>query len=115
MTWYRESLAIDEQLGDLSGKATDLNNIGLLLDNKGELDEALRMYREALAIDEQLGDLRGKAVRLNNIGSVLYKKGDLKKALDYFQEALSINERLGASRMVETNKEWIELVEKKLR
>ena len=94
-------------------------NLGLALDNKGDLDAAIREYREALrlnpnndlahynlglALDDK-GDLEGaigeyrEAVRLNpgnenahnNLGSALYKKGNVDAAIAQYREALRLN------------------------
>ncbi|MBN2155460.1 MAG: tetratricopeptide repeat protein, partial [Candidatus Lokiarchaeota archaeon] len=72
-----------------------LTNIGRLLHDKGEWDEARRYYKEALAIDEQLGDLRGKSKELTNIGILYHDKGEWDEAMRYYKEALAIDEQLG--------------------
>jgi len=88
-------LQLAETRGNNSWKSAALNNIGLLLKGKGDLDGALARYEAALAIDEQLGDLRGKATRLNNIGLLLYGKGDLDGALIKLEKALYILTEIG--------------------
>ena len=94
-------------------------NLGLTLDNKGDLEAAIREYREALrlnqnndlahynlgmALDDK-GDLEGAigeyraAVRLNpgnenahtNLGSALYKKGNVDAAIAEYREGLRLN------------------------
>jgi len=94
-------------------------NRGLALDNKGNLEAAIKEYREALrlnpnndiahynlglALDDK-GDLEGaigeyrEAVRLNpgdenahvNLGSALYKKGNVDAAIAEYQEGLRLN------------------------
>ena len=77
------------------GKPTILNSIGKILENKGELDQALKCYKDALAIDEQLRDTYGKSLSLTNIGGVLCHKGKLDEALNYLREAMAIVEQLG--------------------
>ena len=42
------------KLGNLSGKAMDLNNIGEIYRAKGNYPEALKRYEEAIKIDEKL-------------------------------------------------------------
>ena len=94
-------------------------NLGLALDNKGDLEAAIGEYREALrlnpnndiahynlglALDDK-GDLEGaveeyrEAVRLNsgnesahiNLGSALYKKGNVDAAIAEYREGLRLN------------------------
>jgi len=95
LSYYRDSLAIVEQLGDLQGKAIRLSNIGQLLYRKGELNEAILCYKESLAINEKLGNLRGKVTDLSNIGAFFHEKGELEEAIRYYKEVLTINEQLG--------------------
>jgi len=94
-------------------------NLGLALDNKGDLEAAIREYREALrlnpnndiahynlglALDDK-GDLEAaigeyhEALRLNpnyegahnNLGSALYKKGKVEAAIAEYREGLRLN------------------------
>ncbi|MBA7572298.1 Photosystem I assembly protein Ycf3 [subsurface metagenome] len=95
MTCSENSLRIVEELGDLSGKATALNNIGAIYRAQGNYPEALKWYEEALQIDEQLGNLSGKAIRLNNIGTIYRAQGNYPEALKRYEEALQIAEQLG--------------------
>ncbi|QEE16321.1 tetratricopeptide repeat protein [Promethearchaeum syntrophicum] len=92
---YHEVLKIDEQLGDLQGKATALNNIGSIYYAQGDYENALNNYQEALKIDEHLGDLQGKATDLNNIGMIYKAQGDYENALTNYHEAIKIAEHLG--------------------
>lgn len=89
-----EALYVDEELKDIRGKATDLNNIGMVYQQWGKLEKALEYYQKALEIAEQLKDIRGKAIRLNNIGSVYQQWGQPQEALEYYQKALDIAEQL---------------------
>ncbi len=89
------NLNIAEKEGNRTWKAISLNNIGWLLQKKGQLDDALKYYNGSLAIDEQLGNIQGKATTLNNIGMLLEDKGQLEDALKYYNEALAIAEQLG--------------------
>ena len=94
-------------------------NLGLALDNKGDLEAAIGEYREALrlnpnndiahynlglALDDK-GDVEGavgeyrEALRLNpgnenahvNLGSALYKKGNVDGAIAEYREGLRLN------------------------
>ncbi|MBN2155271.1 MAG: tetratricopeptide repeat protein, partial [Candidatus Lokiarchaeota archaeon] len=55
MRYYKEALAIDEQLGDLQGKARDLNNIGLLLFKQEKYAQALSNFENCVEILSSLG------------------------------------------------------------
>ncbi len=95
MKYYKEALEIAEKIGDIKGKSRGLNNIGRILDDRGDLEGALNHFKESLKISEQIGDLRGKTIKLNNIGKTLYSKGELDKALTYFKKALNTAEQAG--------------------
>ena len=53
---YEKALQIAEQLGDMSGKANRLNNIGMIYDAQKDYQKALELVEEAyqifLTIDE---------------------------------------------------------------
>ncbi len=53
---YRQSLTIKEILGDGSGKASTLNELGLLYGAMGRSEEAARFHRQAVDIFAELND-----------------------------------------------------------
>ena len=97
---YQRALAIRRELGDRSGEAETLNNIGTLRLDQRDEKAALDHYQRALAIRRELGDRSGQAQTLNNIGTVhLHRatsawfgidKEELEQALDFFEQALPI-------------------------
>ncbi len=58
-------------MGDRSGEATTLSNIGAVYDALGEKQKALDYYQQALHLDRAVGDRSGEATTLSNIGLVL--------------------------------------------
>ena len=92
---YQESLAIQEQLGNLSGRASSLHALGVLAQGQGDYPEARRLYQESLAIEEQLGDLSGRASSLHQLGMLAQDQGDYHEARRLYQESLAIQEQLG--------------------
>ncbi len=77
---------------DLKHEASLGNLLGLVLQDKGDLEGALSYTLRALAIDEQVfGPHHPKvAIDANNIGLILKAKGDLEGARSYTQQALEI-------------------------
>ena len=73
-----------------------LNEAGLYLDNRGQLEEAWQALKRALAIAEKLygPDHSKVAIRASNIGTILKHQGDLAGALQYTQRALVIDEKV---------------------
>lgn len=88
----RESLALAERHGDLTGVAIALNNIAMTMTYRREHEEALSYFGRALAIREQLGNRSGMGTVLLNIGSVHYSQGDLGGAEAHWTRALRIYE-----------------------
>ena len=60
------------------------NNLGIALEKKGLIDEAIGYYSEALRIKPDY------AKALNNMGAALEKKGLIDEAIGYYSEALRI-------------------------
>ncbi|MEZ4987993.1 MAG: hypothetical protein R2795_23685 [Saprospiraceae bacterium] len=78
MSLYEESLAIDEQVGDLRGKGASY----MLWQRcicKRRSRKAMSLYEESLAILEQVGDLRGKGATLHAMAAVYLQKGEVGK------------------------------------
>jgi len=66
------------------------------LEERGELDEALRIRREQLPVYGRLGDVRSRAVTMGHIADLLEARGELDEALRiYRDEELPVYERLG--------------------
>jgi len=79
------------------------NNLGILLFQKGQGDEAIAHYQQALEIDPSYGLAR------NNLGMALVQKGQLDEGIAQYQQALGLYPNYG---MVHNNL-GIALVQKK--
>ena len=93
--WYRQALAIKEDLGDRPGMAIDYHQLGMAAQDRGRLDEAEDWYRQALTIFEDLGDRPRMAVVYHQLGNSAHRRGRLDEAEDWHRKALTINEDLG--------------------
>ncbi|MBD2101718.1 CHAT domain-containing tetratricopeptide repeat protein, partial [Leptolyngbya sp. FACHB-261] len=82
-------------VGDRSGEATTLNNIGLVYDSLGDKQQALSYYNQALPLRRAVGDRSGEATTLNNIGLVYDSLGDKQQALSYYNQALPLRRAVG--------------------
>jgi tetratricopeptide (TPR) repeat protein len=60
------------------------NNLGVILHQRGETDEAIRHYRRALQSEPSYSEA------LNNLGSAFAGMGQSDKALQYYQKALEV-------------------------
>lgn len=83
------------QVGDKTGEATTLNNIGSVYYSLGEKQKALEFYNQALPLFQQVGNKRGEATTIDNIGDVYSILGEKQKAINCYQQALPIYRQLG--------------------
>ena len=94
---FERALAIREKkLGpEHTRTASSLNNLALLLWNRGDLARARPLFERALALGEKsLGsEHRDVATRLNNLALVLRAQGDLVGARPLYERALAIREK----------------------
>ena len=66
------------------------NQIGLIYDGMGYLDDALLYYILSLILAIDLGNKSMQASVLNNIARIYDNKGELDKALGYYEESLRL-------------------------
>ncbi len=97
---YAASLTIRREIGDRTGIADTLNNLGLLVLARGEYDEARQHLEESLAIRRELGDRNGEALALSNLGDVATAAGDFDQGWALHERALAIRRRLGQPRLI---------------
>jgi uncharacterized protein (TIGR02466 family) len=76
---YRAVLALDP------GSVMARNNLGAVLRDLGQLDDAMTLFREALALDPAAVDAH------NNLGAALRLRGNLEGAVAEFQTALALD------------------------
>ena len=82
-------------VGDRSGEANTLNNIGLVYSELGEKQKALEYYSQSLPLSHAVGDRSGEANTLNNIGLVYSELGEKQKALEYYSQSLPLSRAVG--------------------
>ena len=92
---YRQSLEINERLGNLAGMATSYHQLGTLAQDRGDYDEAEARYRQSLEIDERLGNPAGMAASYHQLGFLAQRRGDYDEAEARYRQSLEIKERLG--------------------
>jgi tetratricopeptide (TPR) repeat protein len=94
LTYFTNSLAISQKIGDKAGEGTTVNNISQIYDAQGDYTTALTCLTNSLAISQKIGDKAGEGNTLFNIGLTYYKTGKKQQGLVYLQSAkpiLSIN------------------------
>jgi CHAT domain-containing protein len=90
-------LAIFEEIGDRSGQANALGNLGNVASSQGRYGEASDYYQRSLAIFEEIGDRSGQANALGNLGTVASSQGRYGEASDYYQRSMDLFEEIRAA------------------
>jgi tetratricopeptide (TPR) repeat protein len=93
--FFKDGLALAQQLGDMPAAATSLNSLGLLASDQGDCLKALGFFSEALEIRRKQDDRRGTGNTLNNIALAAQEQGEYDKANKFFEESLAIRRELG--------------------
>jgi Predicted ATPase len=81
------ALELYTQLGDLSGQATVLNNLGGFAYFDGRWDEAVELYERARELRQRTGNSVDAALGTLNIGEVLIDQGRLEEAAESLAES----------------------------
>ncbi len=84
-------------LDKVSGReeAMVLHHLAIMLQRRGEYEEALGRYEQSLRIEEELGNRAGVAGSLHNIGALHQARGEYVEALGRYEQSLRIAEELG--------------------
>ena len=96
VTMYQESQKITEELGDKSGIASTLHQLGNVHYAQGRYEEAATMYQESLKISEELGDRSGIASTLGQMGRIFHAQKNYKEALRCYLNAFTIFDKLNS-------------------
>jgi tetratricopeptide (TPR) repeat protein len=91
---WNQDLEILEKIGDVKGKAATLNNMAMVVEQRGDVDRALQLWQDSLEIKEKIGDVQGKAVTLANMADTLATRGDFDTSIAHLEESLAILQRI---------------------
>ena len=80
------ALPLYEDLGDLSGQAAALNNMGIEAYYEGDWPLALELYDRSRALRRRLGDVTNVAMQTSNIAEILSDQGHVDEAARLFSE-----------------------------
>jgi class 3 adenylate cyclase/tetratricopeptide (TPR) repeat protein len=85
-----EALRIYEELGDSTGQANVLNNLGVTAYFAGRWDEALALYERSRRAREEAGDVVRLGEAANNSAEILSDQGHIEEAEALLQSALRL-------------------------
>jgi putative nucleotidyltransferase with HDIG domain len=92
---YREGNVLGRRAADDVLVGETEQNLGILANIRGDLDEARVRYETALRYLERAGSVRGRISSLNNLGLLHLYRGQLDEAGAHFDRALRICEEVG--------------------
>lgn len=98
--FLHRSLQIREELGDLVGIASALNNLGNLCSDRGGYEEAEEFFRRSFEMRAKIGHTEGMSATLVNRGNVAFNLGRYDGASQHYQQALALAERIGNAHTV---------------
>jgi tetratricopeptide (TPR) repeat protein len=76
-------------------KAAALHHLGMIHQDPGRYEEAVKLYEESLKLKKELGDKSGIASTLHQLGNVHYAQGRYEEAVKLYEESLKLKKELG--------------------
>ena len=116
-TWldtHEVALASARAIGDQWAEAVTLNNLGIALEDRGDVDAAERCYQVALPLYRAIGDEHGQVTTRANLGWAYFYRGDHEPALRELTSAVDFYRRSGAGRNVAITLRGVALAEAEL-
>lgn len=95
LTIFEEAYEFTKQNKLAKEEARALNDLGIVYQRYGDLENAYQKLNEGLKIRTGIGDNDGIASSLSNIGLIHATRGETDKALNKFEESLKIYNRIG--------------------
>lgn len=93
--YFRQSLAIDEKIGNELGQSMNWNTIGSIYEYRQQYDSAKVMYLRALEHNNKSNSRNGAGICFNKLGQLADTQGNLDEAEDYYLQAYSILTNVG--------------------
>jgi predicted ATPase/DNA-binding SARP family transcriptional activator len=91
---FEQSLALSEELGDLSGTARSLLSLGTVAAERGDQVRAMDLSERAAELYQESGDRRGHALAISNLGGIALERGEYAKASELSEQAYALFEGL---------------------
>lgn len=84
LAWFQKAdSSADEQ-------AVVQNNLGLVYQEQGRYEDAIRCFEMTIEAYQQLGDLQTKIHTISNLASVYDERGDWQKAIQYYKLGIEL-------------------------
>ena len=86
---------MSEKIGFKDMIASSLHNLGVTVQDQGNLDTAKQLYLRSLRIKEELGNKLGIVATMHQLGRIEEEQGNLEAAKHLYQSNLKLEEELG--------------------
>ncbi len=93
--YFRESLALDEEIDNYLGIAMNWSTIGSIYEYREQYDSAAVMYARSLDYNKRSNSRSGIGVSYNRLGQLAYGMGDVKKAEEDFLAGYNVLKKAG--------------------
>eukprot|EP00051_Salpingoeca_urceolata_P027727 m.482972 g.482972 ORF g.482972 m.482972 type:complete len:546 (+) comp22733_c0_seq1:302-1939(+) len=93
--YYKATLAITTELGDVAGEGRAVGNLGNAYTALGNFIEAIKFHERRLKIAEEANDLAAKARACGNLGNAYSAQGEYAEAIKYYQQSLAVAKESG--------------------
>lgn len=90
----KESLSINEKIGDKNRERRYLNSVGLVKEYTANYSEALGIYLKCLELSKNINEKRSITVSYNNIGCIYKFLNEPALAIKNFKKALTFSKRI---------------------
>ena len=101
---YTASLAIFQDLGDKTGEACSLVQLGINAENEGQRQDARSYFEASIKIFKDLNNKAGEGGLLHNLGILGQIEGQRQDARNYFKASLAIkldlDDKFGVARVM---------------
>ena len=95
ISYFKESLNLEAELGNTLGMAINYQNIGECLEEQGELKEALENYRTSLTYNEEIDNDMGRVICKTSIAQIYLKQSRIEDAANFLESTLPMAQKLG--------------------
>jgi tetratricopeptide (TPR) repeat protein len=93
---YQKALDLCPEDNEIS-KSAIINNLAVMYQTQGRLEEALNLHQQSLDVKDRIGDFQGKSTALHNMARIHIDRGQTDEGMSLLQKSLEISERIGFS------------------
>ncbi len=92
--YYKESLAMANELGDRESQSKTFVNLGILRYQAGDIDRSIEYYDKGLKVLEQTSNHDAVASILNNLALIYRENGDTAIAIEYYNRSIELSRKV---------------------